>query len=226
MMPFGIRTVFGDIKRKILGLSEDYEAFIWVINALDDYRIGKRVRDSDLREKIRIIRRKFNIPSLNMIYKDIEFIKSIAEKKEPRMKFYSTLMITLQFLIKQGLAIFLLLAFITAITFKSIFTTEQMQWVLYGVILGAVAVVWVRWYIRDKIMRIYAEHRDEYKKNQLRIREYIQELIDTMKKDLKKTEENPKKYKMVLYYADYKNMKVVKSPNWWRYYYVGMIDTD
>ncbi|HDN81993.1 MAG TPA: hypothetical protein ENG41_04660 [Methanomicrobia archaeon] len=225
MNPFGIGTIFGDIKRKILMKNEDYENFAWLIMALDNYRTGKRVKDSILREKTRLVRNKFKIPSINIIRDDIEAIKSVADKREPRMKFYANLMITLQFLIKQGLAIFLLLSFITVITFKSFLTTQQMQWILYIIIFGAVVVVWLRWYIRDKIMRIYAKYQNEYRKNQLNIRDYIQELIDVMREDLKETGDNPKKYKMALYYKDYKHIKILKHPNWWRYYYASAIDT-
>jgi len=224
MNPFAIGSMFGDIKRKILGKNEDYENFAWLITALDNYRTGKRVKDSVLREKTRLVRSKFAIPSLSDIRADIEAIKSVAEKREPRMKFYANLMITLQFIIKQSLAIFLLLAFITVLTFKSLLTTQQIQWVLYIIVLGATAVVWLRWYIRYKIIRIYAKYQNEYKKNQLNIRGYIQELIDVMKENLKKTGDKPKKYKMALYYKDYKNI-ILKPPNWWRYYYIAVVDT-
>jgi len=226
MIPFGLGTIFGDLRRKLFHRNENYENMAWLITALDNYRAGKRVKDSSLREKARLVRSKFRVPSLNDIRNDIDAIKAVAEKRNPKMKFYANLMITLQFLIKQGLAIFLLLSFITLLTFKSFFTTEQMRWVVYGIVFAAVAVAWLRWYIRDKIMRIYAEHQDEYRKNQLNIRGFVQELINTMREDIKKEGENPKKYKMVLYFKDYENIKIIKFPNWWRYYYVAIVDTD
>jgi len=46
-----------------------------------------------------------------------------------------------------------------------------------------------------------------------------------MREDLKETGDNPKKYKMALYYKDYKHIKILKHPNWWRYYYASAIDT-
>ena len=59
MIPFGLGTIFGDLQRKLFHRNENYENMAWLITALDNYRAGKRVKDSSLREKARLVRSKF-----------------------------------------------------------------------------------------------------------------------------------------------------------------------
>lgn len=196
-------------------ITEDFEDFAWLISVLDSYRIGKRVKRSLLREKLRKVNKKFSIPSINRIYSDIEYIRTIAEKKEPKMDFYSKLLYFTQPLIEKPL-VFVGLTIIVILLFP--------VWFLLLIVFLVWAVVLIRWYVRGKIRKIYIKYQGMYKENQQNIGEYVQELIDTMKKYLEKRNEPAKKYPLLLHYKNYKNVKLKRSPGIFNEYYVCIVD--
>ncbi|MEA1993129.1 MAG: hypothetical protein U9N35_01855 [Euryarchaeota archaeon] len=212
------------IKRFIFRKDKNFEDFAWLISVLDNYRAGKRVNRNLLRDRARNVHRRFPIPSLNKVYNDMEAIQNVAEEREPRMKFYGKLLLITQFLVKQALLVMFFAALIMFISFRFFLTEAQLHIIMYGIIAAAWVVVFVRWYVRDKTVRVYAKYQDVYKKNQLKIGEYVQELIDLMGKHLKERNEPAKKYSLLLYFKNYDNIKIKKNPGIFNEYYVCTVD--
>ncbi len=221
------RHALAKIKRVILRKKKEFEDFAWLISVLDNFRAGKRVKRGMLREKARNVHRNFDIPSLSRIYDDLEYIKGIAIEKEPKMELYAKILFFTQFVIRQAFLIIFFVGLIMVISFRFWLTQEEMKIILYVIIIIAWIVVFIRWYVRDKTIQVYKKYYDMYKKNQERVGEFVQELINLMGKKLKERNESAKKYNLLLYHKNYDNIKVKREPGFFfGEYYVCNVDMD
>ncbi len=208
------------IRRFIFRKDEELETLAWLISVIDSYRVGMGVDMEGLREKIRSLRGPLRVKNWPQIYKDMEAITDLPLQKEPNIKFYMNLFVFLRFLVKQSFLIVGVILFIFLLTARLPFiTTEQLKYILYGIIGVAWLVVVVRWVARDKLRMFYSSHRKDYRKNEERLQKAAQDLINKMGKALTEKEDDPRKYAFSVYQKDYKGIKIVKDAGMLRDFY-------
>ena len=64
--------------------------------------------------------------------------------------------------------------------------------------------------IRRRVIKYEESHVDKFSKGRERIKKVVEELVKKLAKELKRNEEDPHKYKMVLFF-EYKGLKVIKE---------------
>ncbi|MCK4432641.1 MAG: hypothetical protein KAV48_01790 [Methanomicrobia archaeon] len=218
-----IGEYIGKIKKHITGREENFSNLAWLITVIDNYRVGKGVKREVLRDKLLHVHRKFDIPSWGGAYNDIRGIEKVLKDNMSNFRFYLNILTFTKFLVKQGLLIIFIFSFIGMLTLRPKLSNSQIRYLFYLVIAFAWIVVSLRAYVKSKVLDVYIRHQADYKKNQLKLRDYNQKLIDEMRTKMREENENPKRYKLVLYYNDYDNIEIVKEPNWLRDYYTGNI---
>lgn len=71
-----------------------------------------------------------------------------------------------------------------------------------------------------KIEKYHTENPEKFRTHLLRLREVVQDLLYSLSKHIKLSGGDPDDYKMRLYNADYKRIKIIQEPSRWRRYYV------
>ncbi|MBU7009312.1 MAG: hypothetical protein HXS46_01375 [Theionarchaea archaeon] len=208
------------IRRFIFRKDEELETLAWLISVIDSYRVGMGVDMEGLREKIRSLRGPLRVKNWPQIYKDMEAITDLPLQTEPNIKFYMNLFVFLRFLVKQSFLIIGVILFIFLLTARlPLITTEQLKYILYGIIGVAWLVVVVRWVARDKLRMFYYHHRKDYRKHEERLQKAAQDLINKMGEALTEKEENPRKYTFSVYQKDYNGLEIVRDVGMLRDFY-------
>jgi hypothetical protein len=88
---------------------------------------------------------------------------------------------------------------------------------LYSMIAVLVVVVamnyatYVDYRIRKKVIRYEAETKDEYAPYREKMKDCVNRMLKSLAKEANRSGEKPEDYRMILYYDDYSNIKVVKK---------------
>jgi len=64
--------------------------------------------------------------------------------------------------------------------------------------------------IRRRVIKYEESHMDKFSQGRERIKKVIERLVEKLAKELKRSKEDPNKYKMILFY-EYKGLKVIKE---------------
>lgn len=207
-------AMFSKIKRYILNIDEDLENLVWLISVIDSYRVGMGVDLEGVRQRVRKLRGPLRMENWPQIYKDMEEIRDLPYRKEPRLRSYVNLFVILRFAGKQAFLIVgvVLIVFLLSLRMPFGFTTRHVQYFLYGIIGLWGAVVMVRTFVRDKMKVFYYHHQKDYKKNEQRLHKATQDLIYKMGKLLEEKGANPKRYRFSVYQKDYNGITILKKP--------------
>ncbi len=213
--------MFARIRRFIFRKDEELENLAWLISVADSYRVGMGVDMEGLRDRMRKLRGPLRVENWSQIYKDMKEITDLPYQKEPQIKKYVNIFVFLRYLVKQAFLIVGVLFFIFLLTMRlPLITYETLQYFLYAILFVAWWVVFIRWYVRDKMKTFYYRHMNDYRKNEERLQMAAQDLIDKMGHALTEKGDDPKKYVFNVYQKDYKGLKIVKEPSWLRDFYV------
>jgi hypothetical protein len=210
------------IKRFILNRDEELENLAWIISVIDSYRVGMGVDIEGMRDRIRTLPSALRVENWDQVYNDMKAIADLPFEKEPRMKLYMNIFAFMRYLVKQAFLIVGIILFIFLLTMRLPFirTTEQLQYILYGILAVAWVVVAIRAYVRDKMKDFYSTNRNDYKKNEERLQKAAQSMIIKMGGALKEKGEDPKKYRFSVYQRDYNHITIVRKPDVLRDFYV------
>ncbi len=210
------------IRRFILQRDEELENLAWIISVIDSYRVGMGVEIESMRDRVRQLPASLRMENWNQVYNDMKAISDLPLQKEPRFKLYLNIFAFMRYLVKQAFLIVGIILFIFLLTLRLPFikSTQQLQYILYGILVVAWVVVAIRAFVRNKMKDFYYSNRKDYRKNEERLQKAAQSLMNKMGKALKQKEEDPKKYRFSVYQRDYNGIRILKKPGWLRDFYV------
>lgn len=214
--------MFSRIKRSILARDEELETLAWLISVIDSYRVGMGVDIKGMRERVRKLPSSSRVENWTQVYNDMKAITDLPFEKEPKIKLYMNIFAFMKVLVRQAFLIigFLIFIFMLTLTMPLVKSSEQFQYIVYGIIGAAWVVVAIRAFVRDKMKEFYYTHMKEYEKNEQRLQKACQQLIDRMGEALTQKRKDGKKYTFSVYQKDYKGITIVKNPSWLRDFYV------
>ena len=195
----------------------------WSICVLDSFRIGMGVDIDKLWERISGLNDLYEPEDWRVLKRELAKIRELPLRYYSKTRFYVNFIELTKFLAKEFLLILVVISFIGMFTFRSYLPIEWLRIMAYMVIGFAWIVVFLRWYMKDKLMKVYSSHWDEYKRSRMKVKSFAQMLIDGLRLEVGKDPTLTKKCALKLYNKDYKGITIKKCPQLLRDFYVAHV---
>jgi hypothetical protein len=128
-----------------------------------------------------------------------------------------------KFLAKEFFLIFFVIAIVALLSMRPLLSGRLILYAFYAIIGFAWIVVFLRWYTRDRIRRVYSEHWGEYEGGRKKVKNFAQGLVWRLQKGMLDKNANPSRYKLTIYIDDYKGVSVLRRPGILRDFYVAVV---
>jgi len=199
----------------------ELEDLATLISAIDGFRVG---RCAELKSVERIVRRVHLTDTgrkWKSIRRDLQDIMDLPTSS-PKVMFMMNLALLLRFLGLLSYTIVILLAVMMGLRLSlNIEASAFVNIFNYALIFG-ICVLVVRYFVKEQIKKFFNQSADKFKGKSAHIRELNQDLINRLREGIKKSNGKSRDYKLTLFNADYKGIKVLKKPGVWREHFTAI----
>ncbi len=199
-------------------LGKVVEDILFVIEAIDGYRVGRNV---DLRVfKSRFdrieehVKKSIDRKRRKALFSAVEYMVNLPAK-DPSARFWSQVFLVSRFLLRVTL-----LLFIAALFLNTLSGSWAARLVLYSAVglfyLSAVS----RWYSLNKVLDFYESRGGRAEARSKLLKSIAQDLIDFIRVLVEQGSVSRKKARLNLFNTDYRGIRVLKRPGLLRDHYV------
>jgi len=208
--------------------------------AKKEERINKIIKLIEFFEKARALRisnpQEFetiwkDVRSIGGSRKDLKAIKKAFDKVITRVKSFEKTKKLVKITSILEIASFCLLAAILII-FITVYLAKLLLPIYF--FLGAATAMIIlppmffimRWYTERKLRETYSQHSIEFKNIEIRIREIVQKYIFLLSKEIRRSAEDPSKFRFKLCHDDYKGVKIIQKPGAVSPFYMAVVEIE